>query len=137
MTRTEALHYRAVIEQTVQSADDTTALTVVNLHPVWAGGTEYTAGFKAQYGGRLWRCLQAHTSQIGWEPENVPALWEQINETHTGELTDPIPYSGNMALTAGKYYIQDGVVYLCIRDTESPVYAALAELIGIYAEEAL
>lgn len=82
----------------------------------------------------LWRVLQAHTSQTGWEPENVPALFEQINETHTGTQDDPIPYSGNMALEQGKYYTENGVTYLCIRDTGNPVYNALADLVGLYVE---
>lgn len=30
--------------------------------------------------------------------------------------------------------LRDGVIYLCIRDTENPVYNALADLVGIYVE---
>ena len=70
-----------------------------------------------------------------WEPENVPALWEEICETHDGSLYDPIPYEGSMALVSGKYYRQDVVVYLCSRDTVNPVYNPLRELVGIYVEE--
>lgn len=73
-------------------------------------------------------------SQTGWEPENTPALWTEICETHDGTLDDPIPYDGNMALTAGLYYIQDYTIYLCTRDTGNPVYNPLAELVGIYVE---
>jgi hypothetical protein len=25
-----------------------------------------------------YRCIQAHTSIVGWQPPNVPALWEVI-----------------------------------------------------------
>ena len=114
--------------------DDTTALRMVEFYPAWAADTDYTAGYKVQYGGKLWRCLQAHTSQTSWEPENVPALWEEICESHAGTKDDPIPYSGNMALTAGLYYIQDYVIYLCNRDTGNPVYNPLAELVGLYVE---
>ena len=39
-----------------------------------------------------------------------------------------------MALEQGKYYIQDGVVYRCIRDTGNPVHHALADLVGVYVE---
>ena len=63
-------------------------------------------------------------------------LWEQINETHAGTLDDPIPYDGNMALESGKHYIQDGAIYLCTRDTGFPVYNALADLVGVYVENA-
>lgn len=134
MRLSEAIHYRGVIEQAAQSLDDNTALTVVNLHPEWAENVAYVVGRKVQHNGKLWRVLQAHTSQIGWEPENVPALFEQINETHTGTQDDPIPYSGNMALEQGKYYTENGVTYLCIRDTGNPVYHALDDLVGLYVE---
>lgn len=136
MRKSEALHYRGVIEQSVQSVDDNTALTVVNLHPLWAVGVSYAAGFKVQHGGKLWRCIQAHTSQEGWQPENAASLWEQINKTHSGTIDDPIPYDGNMALVNGLYYVQDDVVYLCTRDTVSPVYNALSDLVGVYVEVA-
>ena len=39
-----------------------------------------------------------------------------------------------MALTAGLYYVQDYVIYLCTRDTGNPVYNPLAELVGLYVE---
>lgn len=116
--------------------DDNTALRMVEFYPEWASGTDYTAGYKAQKGGKLWRCLQDHTAQAGWEPENTPALWTEICETHAGTLDDPIPYSGNMALGAGKYYTQDYVIYRCTRDTVNPVYNPLAELVGLYVEVA-
>lgn len=118
------------------TVDDNTALRMTEFYPEWAAGQAYTVGYKVQRGGKLWRCLQAHTSETGWEPENAPALWTEICESHAGTLNDPIPYSGNMALESGKYYIQDGFVYRCTRDTINPVYNALADLIGLYVEKA-
>ena len=135
MKRSEALNLRKHIENAVQSLPDAAALEAVVLHPVWKAGIAYSAGYKAQHNGRLWRCRQAHTSQEEWEPENVPALWEEICETHDGSLYDPIPYEGSMALENGKYYSQDGVTYLCNRDTVNPVYNPLRELVGIYVEQ--
>lgn len=125
---------RTIIETAVQSIPDGEALDAVVLHPAWAIGVRYPAGHKVQCNGRLWRCIQAHTSQEGWEPENAASLREGINETHAGTLYDPIPYEGNMALVAGLYYIQDGATYLCNRDTVNPVYNALSELVGLYVE---
>ena len=116
------------------SVDDNTALRMKEFYPEWAENTAYTVGYKVQRNGKLWRVLQAHTSQMGWEPENAASLWEQINETHAGTLEDPIPYDGNMTLENGKYYTQDYEVYLCIRDTGIPVYNPLSELVGIYVE---
>ena len=134
---TESEVSRLLITQQINtlSVDDQTAYRMRAFYPSWAAGIAYTAGYKVQDNVRLWRCLQAHTSQAGWEPENVPALWEEICETHDGSLYDPIPYEGNMALANGKYYSQDGVTYLCNRDTVNPVYNPLRELVGIYVEE--
>lgn len=128
----EARKLRPILEMAAQSLPDETALKAVCIHPMWATGSAYAAGFKVQHNGKLWRAVQAHTAQEGWQPEKAPALWEQINESHTGALNDPIPYEGNMALENGKHYIQNGVIYLCNRDTVIAVYNPLNELVGQY-----
>ena len=127
---------RLLITQQINTleVDDNTALRMVEFYPEWAADMAYTVGYKVRRNGKLWRVVQAHTAQIGWEPENAASLWEQINETHAGTEDDPIPYDGNMALESGKYYIQDYTIYLCTRDTGNPVYNALSELVGIYVE---
>lgn len=128
---------KMLIAQQINSlaVDDNTALRMRSFYPEWASGESYGVGHKVQYGGKLWRVVQAHTAQTGWEPENAVSLWEQINETHDGTIYDAIPYEGNMALESGKYYVQNDVIYLCNRDTINPVYHALAELVGLYVEE--
>ena len=118
------------------AVDDNTALRMRTYYPEWAANTDYTAGHKVQHNGKLWRVIQPHTSQDGWQPENAASLWEQINETHDGTLYDAIPYDGNMTLESGKHYTQDGAMYRCTRDTVNPVYHSLAELVGVYVEEA-
>ena len=44
----------------------------------WAAQTAYTVGTVVTYGGVSYRCLQSHTSLPGWEPPNVPALWQRV-----------------------------------------------------------
>lgn len=126
-----------LIRQNVNTleVDDNTALRMMDFYPEWEVDTAYTTGHKVQCGGKLWRVVQAHTSQGGWEPENAASLWEQINETHSGTMDDPIPYEGNMVLTNGLHYVQNYVIYRCTRDTVNPVYHALADLVGVYVEE--
>ena len=119
----------------ILNVDDNTALRMLAFYPEWASDTDYTVGYKVQRNGKLWRCLQAHTSQIGWEPENAASLWTEVCESDAGTLEDPIPYNGNMALESGKYYSQSGKIYRCTRDTVNPVYNALSELVGLYVEE--
>lgn len=127
---------RMLITQQINTldVDDATALRMLTFYPEWAAGVSYTDGYKVQHSSKLYKALQEHTSQAGWEPENAPALWTEICETHDGSEFDPIPYSGNMALEQGKYYAQDGVTYLCTRDTVNPVYQPLNEMIDIYVE---
>lgn len=128
--------FKMLITQQINTleVDDNTAFRMKNFYPEWAAGVSYEAGFKVQRNAKLWRVVQSHTSQATWEPENAPSLWEVINETHEGTIDDPIPYSGNMALENGKYYIQDSAIYLCTRDTVNPVYNQLPELVGLYVE---
>lgn len=133
---TETEVSRMFIAQQINSlvVDDNTALRMTEFYPEWAVNVTYSVDFKVQRNGKLWRVIQAHTSQNGWEPENAASLWAEINETHSGTIDDPIPYSGNMALENGKHYMQDYDVYLCNRDTVNPVYNALADLVGLYVE---
>lgn len=136
LERTRPLSFSEVQEMLVRqqintiAVDDNTALRMMEFYPEWSAGQAYTAGYKAHRGGKLWRCLQAHTAQTGWEPENAASLWTEICESHDGTKYDPIPYNGNMALQSGKYYTQNNILYLCNRSTGQPVYNALAELVG-------
>ena len=117
------------------AVDDATAYRMREFYPEWKSGMALSVGHKLQYGGKLYRVIQAHTSQDDWTPDAVASLFERIDETHDGSKYDPIPYEGNMALENGKYYVQDGVTYLCNRDTGNPVYHALSELVGLYVEK--
>ena len=120
------------------AVDDNTALRMVAYYPEWTAGTAYAAGDRVVYNGDLYKVLQAHTSQETWLPgTGTESLYTRIDEQHDGTKYDPIPYSGNMVLEAGKYYSQSGKTYLCNRDTGNPVYHALAELVGLYVEVAV
>jgi chitinase len=46
--------------------------------PTWVANHAYAIGDKVSYGGANYQCRQAHTSLVGWEPPNVPALWLPI-----------------------------------------------------------
>lgn len=118
------------------SVDDATALRMVAYYPEWTAGTAYAVGDRLVYNGDLYKVLQAHTSQGTWLPgTGTESLYTRIDEQHDGTKYDPIPYSGNMALEAGKYYIQSGKTYLCNRGTGNPVYHTLAALVGLYVTE--
>ncbi|MBH5316220.1 lytic polysaccharide monooxygenase [Paenibacillus sp. GSMTC-2017] len=42
----------------------------------WAANTSYTVNTLVSYNGAVYKCIQPHTSLAGWEPSNVPALWQ-------------------------------------------------------------
>jgi beta-glucanase (GH16 family) len=44
----------------------------------WAPGHAYHVGDVVTYNGVSYRCLQAHTSIVTWEPPNTPALWQRL-----------------------------------------------------------
>lgn len=134
LTEAEVSHMLLVAQANTIPVDDATAIRMKSFYPEWAAATAYTADFKVQYNGRLYKAIQAHTSQAGWEPVNVASLWTEINEVHSGTLDDAIPYNNNMALEKDKYYTQYTQFYLCIRDTVNPVYHDLADLVGLYVE---
>lgn len=127
----DARRLRPIIEQAMQSVDEVEA---VALYPHWAVGVAYSVGFKVQYGDRLYKVIQAHTSQADWTPDKVPSLFVEINETASGTVDDPIPYNNNMRLEKGKYYSQYGVTYLCTADIDAT--HDLKDLVGLYVEVA-
>ena len=105
-----------LIRQQINSltVDDNTALRMTEFYPEWATGIAYPEGHKVQRGGKLWRCLQDHTSQDGWEPDNAPSLWAKVlipDETVVPEWEQPDstnPYSaGDKVTHNGKTWVSD------------------------------
>jgi chitinase len=47
-------------------------------YAAWQANHAYAVGDRVSYAGLNYQCLQAHTSLVGWEPPNVPALWLRI-----------------------------------------------------------
>ncbi|WHX49740.1 glycosyl hydrolase family 18 protein [Paenibacillus woosongensis] len=44
----------------------------------WAPNVSYAINDTVTYGGNTYRNIQSHTSLVGWEPPNVPALWQLV-----------------------------------------------------------
>lgn len=123
------------------------ALEVVDWFPEWGVadgfkvGDTVQKGQKFKYDGKLWAVLQDHTILEHYYPSiNTASLYVEVtpeyneNGEELGTLDNPIPYDGNMILENGKYYIQEGTIYKCNRDTGIAVYHALRDLVGLYVE---
>lgn len=144
-TRVErAREYRKMIDSVGMMLTDEQAIEHKALYRQWETliGTTITEGeagevFKFLYDKDLYKYVGTlpHTFAKQWVPGvGTESLYARIDETHVGTLDDPIPYEGNMSLEQDKYYIQDDVIYYCIRNTDIPVYNHLSELVGIYVE---
>ena len=80
---------RIMIDVAVDYLNDDQAESVTALFEQWESGTAYAVGDRRQYDGLLYRCVQAHTSQDGWEPPNVPALWVRTSTEEWPEWIQP------------------------------------------------
>lgn len=89
MTRNEAKRYRRHITQLITNLPDAEALEVTDLFVPWAVDTEYTTGDRVQYDSQLYACVQGHTSQAGWTPDAVPALWKRVTVEEWPEWVQP------------------------------------------------
>ena len=138
----EAKRMKPYIVNGAQALSDADALKVKTVYFFWKDlwGKTVKKGYKFRHRDKLYKTKQpSYTFTETYVPgtTGTESLFEVIDETHAGTIDDPIPYEGNMALVEGKYYSQDGKVYLCTRDTINPVYNALSELVGLYVEEVL
>jgi chitinase len=97
--------------------------------PPWQPWTAYRVGDLVTYNGVVYQCIQAHTSQPGWEPPNTPALWQPVSTGATatptptptpGATTTPTPtpsascwpaWNPTTAYTAGAQVSYNGVNY--------------------------
>lgn len=80
ISRERAYALRAMIEKAAAGLSDEDALEAVELFRPWVSGAAYLVSERVRYGGKLYRCEQAHTSQEGWEPSGTPALWTEVAE---------------------------------------------------------
>lgn len=149
LKRTNELIKRNTEEMNELNLSAVDALEVVEWFPKWGvdegfkEGDAITKNTKFQYEGKLYAVLQDHTILAHYYPSiNTASLYVEVTPDYNeageemGTIENPIPYEGNMVLENGKYYSQDGVVYLCNRDSGNPVYHALKDLVGLYVEVA-
>lgn len=55
-----------------------TAERMTRFYPEWEASHAYVIGYRVQYGGLLYKCLQAHTSQEVWNPVDATSLWARM-----------------------------------------------------------
>ena len=142
MTYEEVKQMVETIEETTKKINridltDNEALSVKDFYPTWESkiGDNVEQGYKMTYGGNLWKVRQNHLIQEIYPPSiDTAALYEVIEEQHTGDIDDPIPYTPPMEIFNGKYYTQYDVKYRCTRDSGTALSHDLSVLVGLYVE---
>lgn len=90
MTRGEARAFRAKIERAAAAVtEDATALELMELFPAYRVGAAYAVGDRIRYGGKLYRVVQAHTSQEDWTPDAIPALYAEVSVEEWPDWVQP------------------------------------------------
>ncbi len=137
----QAKSIRDNIDNLIIDMNDDDAKSNLMLFLPWEPDKDYVIDDRRRYEGKLYKCITAHTSQLGWEPPAVPSLWSAISDdTHSGTIDDPIPATRGMEYEYGKYYLdpEDNKTYLCKRGSETGTIILQYlphELIGHYFEE--
>lgn len=113
-----ARQLRKLIEQAVTSLPDEDAVECATLFEAWGAGIYVEAGARMEYGGKLYKCVQTHTTAAEWTPDKTPALWTEVAKP--GEI--PVwrqPTGAQDAYQTGDkvhYPDKDGPVYVSIVD---------------------
>jgi hypothetical protein len=69
---------RASVAPLLDDMSETDLAALTDLYPAWSAGLSVTVGGIYRYDGSLYRVVQAHTTQSGWSPPSVPALFARI-----------------------------------------------------------
>ena len=123
MTREHAYKLRELLHKASASLSDTDALDGIELFPLWAADTAYALEVRVRYEDKLYKCVQAHTSQADWTPDATPALWTEVAKP--GEI--PVWKQPTGAQDA--YMTGDMVHY---PDADDPVYVSIMDY-NVYA----
>lgn len=112
----KAREYRAIIENSMQSVPDETALRAVSLFPQWKEGEAYTKGQRVRFEGVLYSVLQDHTSQESWTPTSASSLFAKVLIPDADVIPEwEQPDSTNAYMTGDKVLFE-GTVYVSLID---------------------
>ena len=114
ITMEQARKLRALIEKAVASLDIEDALECVTLFPQWSGdGHVYAVKDRVRYKGELYDCLQAHTSQAGWDPMHAVSLWAKVLIPDPGDIPEWEQPSSTNPYMKGDKVRHNGFIWVC------------------------
>ena len=78
MTREEARQLRKLLENETETMPDEKIAGFPAFVEKWKPGKEYKTGKRLAHEGTVYKTLQDHTSQKGWEPDAAPSLFAKV-----------------------------------------------------------
>ena len=111
-----ALPVRESMDAAGAMLTDEQAASVPALYSAWETGTAYNAGDRRTYGGVLYKCLQAHTSQDDWTPDVAVSLWATVLIPDPDVIPDWVQPDSTNAYMRGDKVRYNGVVYRSLID---------------------
>jgi hypothetical protein len=125
-----AVHAQARIN--ADSNTDEQAYETYALYDDWEDvpeGTFLKEGKKVGYKDVLYKVnAPGHNKQSAWTPDAAHSLFAPVPKNETGTIDDPITWVSGMVSEAGKYYIDEGIKYLCIEESGIGLYAQPKDL---------
>ena len=74
----EAAEFRSSIDAILVTLTDEQAASTPVLFPVWQPAVTYKINERIRYNGKLYKVIQEHNSQEGWEPRYAPSLFAAL-----------------------------------------------------------
>ena len=92
-SKEKIMHGLSAVQAARNVLTDEQAAEVPDLYKAWEPGRDYATGERLTHGDTLYKVLQAHTSQAGWEPDAAPSLFAKLlpgqGGTEVGEWVQP------------------------------------------------
>lgn len=89
ITKSYARLLRQMIVKASASLSDADALEAIELYDLWKVDEDYFLDDRRRDGNVLYKCVQPHHSQAGWEPHLTPALWTVVSLDEWPEWVQP------------------------------------------------
>ena len=87
------------------------------LFPVWQINIAYKKGDRVRYNGKLYKVIQEHTSQLGWEPLVAPSLFASLLvDEETNKILDWVQPDSTNAYSIGDKVIFNEKTYESLID---------------------
>lgn len=116
MTEQRARELRSVIENVMQNEEDAVVIRNMFLLPEWEDGVNYSIGQKVRFGDAVYKVLQAHVSQGGWNPVDAPSLFAKVLIPDENIIPDwELPDSTNPYMKGDKV-MYNGIAYESLID---------------------